>query len=79
MAHNQISDITGVVDIRRTVKAGDTTTHMGTIANYTSVSAMRTRLAAINGAYYTAYRLDQMNQNDMLYAIRVADDPGSIR
>ena len=31
---------------------------------------MRTRLAALNGAYYTAARLNNMTRNDMVYALR---------
>lgn len=51
---------------------------VATPANYASVSAMRTRLAAINGTYYTSARLDQMTVNDMVYAIRVNDDATTI-
>lgn len=35
------------------------------------VSTMRTRLAALDGSYYTSSRLNQMTINDMVYAIRV--------
>lgn len=48
--------------------------NLGTPANYASISAKRTRLAAINGAYYTTSRLNQMTENDMDYALRLADD-----
>ena len=54
-----------VVDKRRTGKAGATSSNIATPANYASVAAMRTRLTAINAAYYTAARLDQMSKNDM--------------
>jgi len=40
------------------------------INNMTSVNTMRTRLAALNGAYYTAARLNNMTRNDMVYALR---------
>lgn len=48
------------------------------INNSTSISAMRTRLAAINAGYFTAARLDTMTRNDMIYALRVHSDTGSI-
>lgn len=54
------------------------TSDVGTPANYTSISAMRTRLAAISGTTYTTAVLDQMSVNDMVYALRVNDDPGTI-
>jgi hypothetical protein len=39
---------------------------------------MRARLAAANASYYTTERLDRMTDNDMVFALRVLDDPGSI-
>lgn len=39
--------------------------------NYNQLAAMRTRLAAINGTYYTTAVLNQMTHNDMVYALRV--------
>lgn len=47
--------------------------------NLDSISAMRARLAAINGAYYTTAVLNMMTTNDMAYAIRVNDFPGTIK
>ena len=38
--------------------------------NFNNVSAMRTRLAALN-AYYTTAVLNTMSFNDMVYAMRV--------
>ncbi len=51
---------------------------VATPANYASINAMRTRLAAISGTTYTAAVLDQMSVNDMVYALRMNDDPGTI-
>lgn len=48
-------------------------------ADLDSISAMRTRLAAIDASYYTTARLDQMTHNDMVYAIRVNDHPSTIK
>lgn len=47
-------------------------------ANLDSVSAMRSRLATINGTYFTAARLNGMTKNDMMYAIRLNDDAAGI-
>lgn len=47
--------------------------------NLDSISAMRARLAAINGTYYTAAVLNMMTLNDMQYAIRVSDFPATIK
>ena len=48
-------------------------------ADLLDIDAMRTRLAAIDGTYYTAARLNQMSYNDMMYAIRLADNPETIK
>jgi hypothetical protein len=45
--------------------------------NLDTIAAMRTRLTAISGLY-TALRLDAMTYNDMVYAIRLADNPTTI-
>lgn len=47
-------------------------------ANMLSISALRTRLAAIDGGYYTTARLNQMTRNDMVWAVRQNDHPESI-
>lgn len=41
-------------------------------ANYRNVTALRTRLAALNAGYYTTARLETMTENDMVYALRQA-------
>jgi hypothetical protein len=51
-----------------------TAVSVSTPANFASVSAMRTRLAAVNGTYYTSARLDQMTANDMTYALLQLDE-----
>ena len=47
--------------------------------NMDNISAMRTRLAAIDGTFYTAARMNTMTYNDMVYAVRVADNPTTIK
>lgn len=77
MADNQIGDLNmGFVNKQRSVI--NTNAPVATIANYGSVGALRTRLAAINGTYYTAARLNTMSVNDMQYAVRLNDDPTTI-
>lgn len=81
MADSAQGFLHGFVDIRRNNK-GQQTTALGTeqsTANYNGVPTMRTRLAAINGAFYTAARLNQMTSNDMVYALRLSDDLASIK
>lgn len=50
---------------------GGSTLQDAEAANFRDVNSMRTRLAAINGTYYTTARLDSMTDNDMVYALRV--------
>lgn len=48
-------------------------------ADYVSVTALRTRLAAIDGTYYTAARMNTMTYNDMVYAVRLNDSASTIK
>lgn len=41
-------------------------------ANLASVSTMKARLLALNSTSYSAARTAQMNDNDLVYAVRVA-------
>lgn len=74
----------GYVDKRRNNKGQDlgavnkriTANTTNISQNDVSVGALRTRLAAINAVYYNAARLNQMNKNDMVYAIRMTDELG---
>jgi len=72
MADVERGNLLGFIDKRRTQIS--TTAVVGTPANYTSVGALRTRLAAIDGTYFSAARLNSMTFNDMIYALRLADD-----
>lgn len=47
-------------------------------SNYVSVTAMRSRLTALNAGYYTAARLDSLTVNDMVWALRSIDDRTTI-
>jgi hypothetical protein len=69
MADTDLNTVWGFVDKRR--GRGTTTTEANAeTANMTSIAAMRTRLAALNGAYYTTARLNTMTENDMIYALK---------
>ena len=41
--------------------------------------SMRNRLSAIDGGFYTPARLNSMTYNDMVYAIRLADLPTTVK
>ena len=49
-----------------------------TNANNATLASIRARLTAINGAYWTATRLDQATYNDLVYALRLADNASSV-
>lgn len=51
---------------------------VATPANYVSITALRTALAAVSGTYYTSARLDSMTVNDMVFALRNHQDANTI-
>lgn len=44
-----------------------------------TIDEMRARLQAISATTYSDAQLDLMTENDMIYALRLADAPGSVR
>jgi hypothetical protein len=44
-----------------------------------NVDRMRARLATVDAGFYTIRRLDTMTFNDMVYAVRMADAPLTIK
>lgn len=69
----------GFVNSRKAVAdGGGISSNLGNASNYVSVTAMRTRLAAANGAYYTAAYLNVLSVNDMIFALRNIDDATTI-
>lgn len=66
----------GLPDKRRNSRT-QTASTFSSPANYMSVSAMRARLAAINGTYWTPARMNAYTKNDLQYALRLADDAAS--
>ncbi len=80
MANHMVDSTNSVaiVDRRRSTNGPTSATSIATPANYASISAMRSRLTTLNGSYFTAARLDAMTANDMVYALRLADDAASV-
>lgn len=89
MADQQIGNVIGVST--KAVNGGTNPTNINGGGNnapqasaldatlsFQSIATMRSRLTAINGAYYTAAMLNTMSFNDMVYAIRVNDFASSI-
>ena len=77
MADLDIDAPRGVVDKRRGRGFTGASTLTST-ANLDTVSTMKARLTAINGTSYSAARQASMTPNDMMYAIRLADDAAGI-
>lgn len=48
-------------------------------ASLATITSMKSRLQDIDSAYYTGARLNQMTYNDMVYALRLADNPTTVR
>lgn len=65
---------TGFVDVRRT--QATTATTLSNPADFTSLDTAETKLLA-NG--YTQARLNQMTQNDKVYALRVLEEAAGIK
>lgn len=81
MADNENEFVRGFIDDRRHNK-GQQTVPLGTqqsTANYNSVGLLRARLGVVNAGYYSATRLNSMTKNDMIYAVRQADDAAGIK
>lgn len=78
MAQHDTEGVLGIVDKRRAVRAGSGSNNITNDANFADINAMRTRLTAISATAYSSANLDKMTRNDMVYALRAADEAGSI-
>lgn len=79
MADRQIGNHAGLPVKSSTQNGGGgTATQSFKDTDILDVDAMRTRLAAINAGVYTTARLNQMSVNDMVFAIRTADNPTTL-
>ena len=86
MAHTKIGNNLGVVAVSKSTSADvpSNTGHPSDLqetfneatTNYSSISNMRARLTALG---YTADTLNKMTENDMIFAIRSADHPSTIK
>ena len=71
MANLDIENALGIPDKRQ--GRGQTGAHvLSEINNMTTVGNLKTRLQALNAAYYTNARLETMTKNDLQYALRQA-------
>lgn len=82
MADLQIGNVHGVAARGGTgntnINGGDNDGAGYNDADLLSIDAMRSRLAAIDGSYYTTAMLNSMTTNDMVYAIRQNDAAGTL-
>jgi hypothetical protein len=80
MANYETDANQGIVDKRKLGRHTTATSpsNLATPGNYASIAGLRTRLAAANGTYYTSARLDQLSENDMIYALRTIDDAAGL-
>lgn len=67
----------GFVDKRRSASQASATP-LGSPTNYADMTAIDARLFAISATSYSASRLNIMNLNDKIYALRLADDLAGI-
>ncbi len=77
MADLDVDSTFGFVD-KRVARGVSGATVLTESNNFDNINDMRPRLAAINGTYYTAARLNVMTRNDMVYALRREGDPTGI-
>lgn len=76
MASSSVGNLLRVVD-KRNGSAVINDPSSAILTNIKDVASMRARLTAINAATYTTDYLNHMTENDMIYAIRMNDDPTS--
>lgn len=88
MANQQVGNIHGVAAVaagsgtEKTNLTGDSDGNPQTgyaDADLLTIQAMKDRLAVIDPGFYTADRLNTMTVNDMKYAIRVNDNPTTVK
>lgn len=80
MADLQIGNILAVAAVGgKNVNGGGSDQAGQDLDNADTISALRTRLAAISGTTYTTAILNTMTYNDMIYALRVNDAASSVK
>jgi hypothetical protein len=74
----------GIIDLdfvncrRAQSDMGGSGSNLAVVGDYGSIFALDTKLAALNGTYYTQTRLDSMTSNDKVFALRNMQDATSI-
>jgi hypothetical protein len=77
VADSQIGSIDLSLTFRNETQ-GTNAALVATPANYASIAALKARLTAISSTTWTTARMNQMTVNDLIYAVRLNDDPGTI-
>ena len=78
MTDAQVRNLLGTADKRNGRANSRTSIGSTPHANLKDVASMKARLTAINATTYTPERLNTMTYNDLIYAIRLNDEPTSI-
>lgn len=76
MASSSVGNLLRVVD-KRNSSSIITDPSAAIYTNIKDVASLRARLTAINAGIYTTDFLNHMTENDMIYAVRINDDPTS--
>jgi hypothetical protein len=71
-------DINFTNSLKAVADMGGGDTDLTTPVNYSSLTAIRARLTAIDAVTYSSANLDTMTINDMVFALRNEDDPKTI-
>ena len=85
MADRRIGNTLGVA-ARNASDSGQATNQNGSTTaggehwdtDYASITALRSRLNTIASGTYTTAKLNEMTYNDLVYAVRLHDSPGTI-
>jgi hypothetical protein len=78
MATNQVDNHLGVVDKRHNPSSAASPLSATITTATKDNAAMDTQLATLSAGYYTAARLQEMNENDKIFALRVGYDSAGI-
>jgi hypothetical protein len=77
VADAQIGAVNAAFTCKNQVQGSDAKT-LNTPANYASIAALKARLQVIDADTYTDEVLNTMTVNDLVYAVRLNDDSGTI-
>lgn len=77
MADAQIGAVNAAFTCKNQVQGSDAKT-LTTPANYASIAALKARLKTVDSTTFTDEVLNTMTVNDLVYAVRLHDDSGTI-